>query len=148
MQWSAVLKGTTLLTALPWAWPPESSHGASVLHWAHDCHRFVKRCQPYLLRGGDGENFPCVSRGVNPIVDYVWNFLLVILIQRVDVQQRVSGVAVQRRGCFCFGWVQSHTCRRGRGYMVVVACDKSPSSRHSSACLRWVQHLFCRMRGV
>lgn len=37
------------------------SPGPSVLHRAHDCHGFIERCQPYLLWGRDGENFPRVS---------------------------------------------------------------------------------------
>lgn len=38
-------------------WSPRSS----VLHRAHNCHWFIKCCQPYLLWSRDGEDFPRVS---------------------------------------------------------------------------------------
>lgn len=125
------------------------SPGSSILHRAHDCHWFIKCGQPYLLWGRDGENFPRVRWWVDTIVYCVWNFLLVILVQCVDVQQRVGWVAVQCRCWLGLDLVQSHTGGSSSGgYVVVVTCDKSPGSRHSSACLGWVQDLVCRMRGV
>lgn len=108
----------------------------SVLHRAHDGHGLVKCGQPDLLRGRHGEHFPGVSRGVDPIVHHVGNLLLMVLVQRVDVQQRVGWVAAQCRRRLCLGLVQSHTGGSSScGYMVVVTRDKSCSSRHSSACL-------------
>lgn len=123
--------------------------GPSVLPRAHHRHRLVKRGQPDLLWGGHGEHLAGVRRRVNPIVHHAGHLLLVVLVQRVDVQQRVGRVAAQCRGRLWLDLVQSHTGGSSSGgYMVVVTRDKSRSSRHSSARLRWVQDLFCRMRGV
>lgn len=108
----------------------------SVLHRAHHGHGLVKRCQPDLLRGGDGEHLPGLRRRVNPIVHHAGHLLLVVLVQRVDVQQRVGWVAAQSRCGLWLDLVQSHTGGSSRGgYVVVVARDKSRSRGHSSACL-------------